>query len=155
MRSKKILIISLIVTFILLYFLMFSFLAIWISLPVLSELMSEVSQNPALLLSPDYFGVTIITIILSAAWIFTLIKLLGSAEDFFNKRMEERQELSKIDREVENLNIFNQTAEKEFMKRKISQETFKQVQVMTGKKMVELKSRKKRLSKERAESKSS
>ena len=93
------------------------------------------------------FGLSIIAQTMGE--LFTLIKLFGSVEDYFSRKFEEGKELSKIDNEMRYLEIFIQTAEKEFMKRRISQETFNQIQVLTGKKMVELKSRRKKLDKER------
>jgi len=148
MKSKKLFALVAVIAFAFLYLLMLALFTIGVVITSISDFLTEVSQNPAILLGPEYIFMTIAMIILSVLWLFALIKLFSSVEDILSHKFEEGKELKSINNEMKYLEIFIQTAEKEFMKRRISQETFNQIQVLAGKKMVELKSKRKKMSKD-------
>ena len=148
-RKTAALVIALFLVFF--YFLLSSFFAISYAMPSIMEFLSNVSEDPAMFLSPDYFFVTVTVIVLAIIWIFILVKFLKSLEDYFGRKIAESKQMSELDKEQENIGILLQVAEREFFQRRINEDTFNEIRRMVGKRMVDVKAKRKKLMKDKSQ----
>jgi hypothetical protein len=149
MQSKSIYAIIAILFIALFYFLLSSFFAIGMAMPLIISFLSQVSRNPAILVSPELIGTTIVFAVLGIVWLIALIKLIRSVAGFMHERTAFFETMRDLDKELYNLGIFLKTAEKEFLSRRITQQTFDEIQKIAGKKMVEIKAKKKEITEEK------
>lgn len=151
MYTKKTATLVIVLFLVFFYFLLSSFFAISYAMPSIIEFLSNLSHDPAMLLYPDYFFVTITVIVLAIIWIFILIKFLKSLEEYFGKKIAEGKQITDLEKEQENIALLLQVAEREFFQRRITEDTFKEIRRMVGKRMVDVKAKRKKIMKEKSQ----
>ena len=118
------------------YFLLSSFM----------NFVEPIYENPSLLLALFNLWVMIVFLVIVSVWIYAMIRVIQSSYSYLQHGSVEEQMIKVLDKEKKSLDVFMGVAEKEFMKRKISRETFDEIQRLGGKKMVELKAKEKEIS---------
>jgi hypothetical protein len=145
MNKLKLKIITIVILALSAYFLLYPLMALWHVYPAINNFLEIVSEDPSVLFSPVNFWKLITIFILLAAWVFILYKLLRSVNNVLRRRFLDIQTIKMLDEDKRKLDIFLEVAQKEFMKRRISKQTFEDIQIMAGKKLVEIKAKKKEL----------
>jgi hypothetical protein len=102
-------------------------------------------QNPILLLSPMNLWALVSLSMIFSLWVYALIKMVEMAYDHIKYGPSEDRETKELDKNMKSIDIFMDVAQKEFMKRRISKQTFEDIQRIAGKKMVEIKAKKKEI----------
>jgi hypothetical protein len=125
------------------FFLIFSFI----------NFLGPIYQNPPILLQPTELWSFVVMILIVSVWTYAVLKTMQSLYLHLRYGPREKQELKGLDKQMKSMDVFLDVAEKEFMKRKISKQTFEDIQRIAGKKIVEIKAKKKEISGEEAEEK--
>jgi hypothetical protein len=114
-----------------------------------TNIITPIFNNPSLLLESVNLWILFLILIILSLWIYSLVKVIESTYDNIKHGSKRDWELKQLNRKMKSLDVFMDTAEKEFMHRKISKQTFDDIQRIAGKKMVEIKAKKKEMKKPR------
>jgi predicted PurR-regulated permease PerM len=101
--------------------------------------------NPYLLLSLMNLWVLVLFMVVLSLWIYALVRMVQSLYNQLKHGSVEEQVVGLLEKQQKSLGIFINVAEKEFMRRNISKKTFEDIQRIAGKKMVEIKAKRKEL----------
>jgi hypothetical protein len=104
-----------------------------------------VYYQPAILLSMTSIFGLLITLFVISLWIYAVIRMSRILYVHARYGSDNTQKLKRLERESKDLDTFMDVAQKEFMKRKISKDTFNDIQKASGKKLVEIKAKKKEI----------
>jgi hypothetical protein len=135
MLSLKVKVISTILMLSFGYFILSAFL----------NLLGPLYQNPALLLSPANLWGLVIMALMVSLWAYVILRSFQSIHMHLKYGSVDEQKLRSLDKRMRSLDVFLDVAQKEFMKRKISRSTFDDIQRLAGKKIVEIKAKKKEM----------
>ncbi len=141
MKSKKFKIILIIAVAGLAYLVISAFSALNLAFSPLSDLLTSVLENPETALAPENFWIFAIFVAMSLVWIYILYKLIQSVYLRMRKNITDAETLGKLEKEKKDIEVFKKVAEKDLLTRKISKETYKDIERTAGKKMVEIEAR--------------
>jgi hypothetical protein len=102
-------------------------------------------QNPALLLSSMKLWGLVIMLLIVSLWTYVVWRSFQSIHMHLKYGTTDERALKKLDRKMRSLDVFLDVAQKEFMKRRISKQTFEDIQRIAGKKIVEIKAKKREI----------
>jgi membrane protein implicated in regulation of membrane protease activity len=102
-------------------------------------------RNPSLLLSLFSMWTLIIYVAFISIWLYALIRNTQSLYTHLKHGSEQEQIARVLGKETKSLEVLIKVAEKEFMRRNISKKTFEDIQRIAGKKMVEIKAKRREL----------
>ncbi len=109
------------------------------------NLLGPLYQSPALLLSPMKLWELVIMTLIVSLWAYVVLRSFQSIHMHLKYGSVDEQTLKRLDRKMKSLDVFLDVAQKEFMRRKISKKTFEDIQRLAGKKIVEIKAKKREM----------
>ena len=145
MYSGKLKIITILFLAVLGYLLISAVMFLASILPSITDFVASIYQDPVLILSPENLWLFVILILAISVGIFILYRCLQVIYCHLREGTEKQKTVGKLDRQKKSLEVFMEVAQKEFMKRKISKQTFEDIQRLAGKRMVEIKAKRKEL----------
>lgn len=107
-------------------------------------------QMPSLLLSTGPMWSLIAMVLIVSVWAYSVLRSFQSIYMHLRYGSVEEQVLKGLEKKKKSLDIFMEVAQKEFMRRRISKQTFEDIQRIAGKKIVEIKAKEKELERSEA-----
>jgi hypothetical protein len=102
-------------------------------------------QRPSLLLSSVPLWSLVAMVLIFSVWAYSVLRSFQSIYMHLRYGSIEDQVLKGLEKKRKSLDVFLEVAQREFMKRRISKQTFEDIQRIAGKKIVEIKAREKEL----------
>jgi hypothetical protein len=96
----------------------------------------------AILLPANLWGLAVMGIVFSL-WVYAVSMSLHSVYMHLEHGVLRKEKIKGLNKKMKGLDVFMEVAEKEYLKRKISKQTFDDIQRIAGKKRVAIKARKK------------
>jgi len=121
----------------------------YLIVPMTFESITPLFNDPAVLLDLVVLWTAIAFLLIVAGWLYALVKIIPSIYHQLRYGSVEEQIMRKAETKMKSLDVFMEVARKEFMKRRISKQTFEDIERIAGKKMVELKAKKKEIQQEK------
>ena len=145
MHSRKLKIIIILLLAVFGYLLISAVMFLVSILPSITYFVTSIYQDPVMILSPENLWLFVILMLAVSAVIFILYKCFLVIYCHLKEGTEKQKTVSSLDKQRKSLGVFMDVAQKEFMKRKISKQTFEDIQRLAGKKMVEIKAKRKEM----------